>query len=96
MGMSLETFLGLTPHQFRIARTRFFERISKERQQAELTAWQVARWQVFRTLCPPTEKQIRITDLVKLPGDEGFETPKPPESTKERFEKLADSWKDGR
>jgi hypothetical protein len=92
MGMSLETFLGLTPHQFHAARIKFIERVRKEREQAELTAWQVARWQLFRTLCPPKEKQIRITDLIKLPGDEGYEKTKTAESTSERFNQLAKKW----
>ena len=46
---------------------KFIEKIHKEREQAELTAWQVARWQVFRTLCPPKEKQIRVTyDIISF------------------------------
>lgn len=95
--MSLETFLGLTPSQFHAARVKFLEKIHKEREQAELTAWQVARWQVFRTLCPPKEKQIKMTDLLKLPGDDGYKPvkTKPKESTRQRFDELNEKWKDG-
>jgi len=91
MGMSYESYLSLTPYQFRKAYELFLDKISKEREQSELTAWQVARWQVWRTLCPPEGKQISVLDLIELPGDKRKEEPKP---DPERAKRIAEKWKD--
>jgi hypothetical protein len=97
MGLSYEDYLSLTPYQFAEAYRRFIEKTNKDREQAELTAWQVARWQVWRTLCPPeTKGPISVVDLLELTGDKP-QKPKQKELTKEeqeeRARKLAEKWK---
>ena len=92
MGMSYETFLALTPYQFRRAYELFIEKTYKDRDQAELNAWQVARWQVWRTLCPPEGKQISVMDLIELPGDNRMKKDIKPDP--ERAKRLAEKWKD--
>ena len=94
--MSYETYLELTPGQFRGAYKAFIDKVNSDRQHAENTSWQVARWQVWRTMCPPQQKQISVFDLIKLPGDEQFKTKKPDVNTEKdnkRFSALTDKWK---
>lgn len=97
MGMSLETYLQLTPYQFQKAYNNFIEKTKTDRQAHENVAWQVARWQVFRTLCPPKKKKINVFDLIELPGDELLRKPKTgggrPEKDEARFRALAEKWK---
>ena len=92
MGMSYESYLSLTPYQFRKAHEAFIDKINKERDQAELTAWQVARWQVWRTLCPPEGKEISVLDLLELPGDKRYKKELKPDP--ERAKRIAEKWKD--
>jgi hypothetical protein len=92
MGMSYETYLSLTPYQFQKAYINFIDKINKDREQAELTAWQVARWQVWRTLCPPVGKEISMLDLIELPGDKRLRKEVKPDP--ERAKRLAEKWKD--
>jgi len=99
MGMSLETYLGLTPSQFQRAYELYLEKIKSDREHSETVAWQVARWQVWRTLCPPKKKKISVFDLIKLPGDEQFKKAKKktegsPVKDEKRFAAIADKWKD--
>jgi len=96
MGMSYETFVSLTPYQFQRANQLYIEKIQKEREQADLTAWQVARWQVWRTLCPPDLKKISVMDLIELPGDEKYRASSSSATGKneKRFEDLAKLWKE--
>jgi len=97
MGMSLETYLGLTPSQFQRAYELYLEKIKSDREHAENVAWQVARWQVFRTLCPPAKKQISVFDLIELPGDKALRKLKTgknkPVKDPKRFAALAEKWK---
>jgi len=97
MGLSLETYLSLTPFQFQEAYNRYLEKVKSDREHAENVAWQVARWQVFRTLCPPQKKQISVFDLIELPGDEAYKKAKEKAKAKEkdevRFKALAEKWK---
>lgn len=92
--MSLETFLELTPAQFSTAYAEFLNKIEADRRHSELTRWQVARWQVWRTLAPPQKKQISVRDLIELPGDEAVKK-EATQSTPERFEELKKKWADG-
>ena len=92
MGMSYESYLQLTPYQFRRAYELFIDKVQKERDQAELNAWQVARWQVWRTLCPPQGKQISVMDLIELPGDKRNKKELKPDP--ERAKRMAEKWKD--
>lgn len=98
MGMSFETYCSLTPTQFQEAYRVFLEKTAKDRDQAELIAWQVARWQVWRTLCPPDLKQMSVLDLLQLPGDpsasSGTGKHAKPKKDPEKFRKLAEKWKD--
>lgn len=100
MGMSLDSYLGLTPSQFQRAYELYLEKIKSDREHAENVAWQVGRWQVFRTLCPPDKKRISVFDLIELPGDERLrqaQAPKrrkdTPEKDEKRFRALAEKWK---
>ena len=90
MGLSLETFLDLTPFEFNEAHRLFIEKIEKDREAQFYMQMYTARLQLFRQLCPPKGKTLRITDLWELPG-EATQLKKEREkkkSTKERFEKL--------
>jgi hypothetical protein len=96
MGLSLDTYLDLTPFQFSEAYKRFLERVGKEREWQELKDWQIARWQVWRTLCPPNDKkEYSVMDILELPGDreakdqaKAQENAEHGESSRERFEAL--------
>lgn len=92
MGMSVDTYLSLTPYQFQKAYALFIDKVNKEREQEELTAWQVARWQVWRTLCPPPGKQLSVIDLIELPGDKRYKKEVKPDP--ERAKQVAERWKD--
>jgi len=97
MGMSVESFLMLTPDQFADAYEVFRNRIKAEAEHSEQLAWNVARWQVWRTMCPPQgKKQLSVMDLLPLPGDEVIKQEKAKKiipSTEDRFRKLAEKWK---
>jgi len=54
--------------------------------------WEVARWQVFRAMCPPEKKEIRITDLIEFPWEQ--EELKKQKSTEERFRKVVEKFGD--
>ncbi len=69
MGLGLETFLDLTPFEFEAAHRRYIEKIERDREAELYQKMLVARLQLFRQLCPPVGKQIRITDLWELPGE---------------------------
>jgi len=93
MGLSRPDWLALTPKQYTIFREAWYRKSSAR----EHETWEVARWQVFRTLCPPTKKQISITDLIEFPweteGEKGKKGEAVKESSKERFENLKERWK---
>jgi hypothetical protein len=90
--MSYETFLDLTPEQFTKAYELFIAKTNKDREAAERTAWEVARWQVWRTLCPPKGDRLSLLDLLTLTGEKKeVKTIKP---DRERAQKLAERWKD--
>ncbi|MBS4057755.1 MAG: hypothetical protein KGZ82_10605 [Bacteroidales bacterium] len=96
--MSLSTFLDLTPGQFFEALRAFREQREAQVRRDEELAWQVARWQVWRTLAPPAAKKISVFDLIELPGDDAIkrlklDNAKP--STRERFEQLKRKWQNG-
>ena len=98
MGMSLDTYLGLTPYQFGLCWQKHQEQKQQERQAAELVQWQVARWQVWRSLCPPQKKKISQFDLITLPGDDQVKeqtttAKKTAPRDEHRFRTLADKWK---
>lgn len=89
MGLGLEDFLNLTPFEFQAVYLKHIEKIEKEREWETNTRWQIARWKVFRTLCPPQQKSISIFDLIELPGDEIIrQRKKSEETTPEKFEEA--------
>ncbi|PKQ69398.1 hypothetical protein BZG01_00220 [Labilibaculum manganireducens] len=99
MGLSLESFLSLTPFEFQEAYMCFLKRQINDREWEYLKSMRVARWQIWRTLCPPKSKQISLMDLVELPGDkEALEQLKDTKevSTQERFEELNKKWSNER
>jgi hypothetical protein len=92
VGLSLGDYLDMTPAQFAKAYEKFIEKTQKDREFTELVNWQVARWQVWRTLCPPPGEELSVVDLLELPGDRP-EAKAGNKSTKKRFEELAKKWK---
>lgn len=50
--------------------------------------YEVARWTVFKTLCPPDKKSINIFDIEKFSWDPEDQAPEAPVSTKESYEKA--------
>ena len=70
MGLGLDDFLNLTPFEFEAIQSAYFEKIVADREWEENLQWQVARWQVWRNMCPPDKKQLSVIDLIELPGDE--------------------------
>lgn len=94
MGMSYETFMSLTHNQFIEAHDAWLIKVKADREHHELTAYRVARWHLWRTLCPPDQDKISEYDLLLLPGEEKpKEETKEVKSTRERFETLAEKWK---
>lgn len=93
MGMQLETLLQLTPYQFSAAYEKFIEQRHTDRESAETTQWRIARWQVWRQLCPPNKKTLSQTDLLELPGDKVEKTDTKPKKDENRFRKLAKKWR---
>ncbi len=89
MGLSLDTFLGLTPQQFELAYEKFIERIEADDIQAERRARLVA----FRTVCPPEGKTLSVYDFWYIKGDELMkQAAKPKPSKRNRFEELNKKW----
>lgn len=89
MGLGLEDFLNLTPFEFNEAHKAFIEKLNADREWQYNAMMQVARWQVFKTLCPPQQKQISILDLIELPGDEVYKKAAEEKQTnREKFEKA--------
>lgn len=90
--MSYNSFCSLTPYQFQRAYELFIDKVHKDRAQTELNAWQIARWQVWRTLCPPEGKTLSLIDLIELPGDKKLKKEVKPDP--ERAKRIAERWKD--
>ncbi len=94
MGMSFESFMNLTPGQFQEAYNAFRIKVEAGREASELLSWQVARWQAWRTLCPPKGKSLSVLDMIELPGDEKLKKAKKAKpSTEQRFKQLAAKWR---
>ena len=89
MGLSRPDWLALTPKQYTIFRDAWYRKSSAR----EHETWEVARWQVFRTLCPPAKKQISITDLIEFPWEKQEAAKPTKESSTERFDNLKERWK---
>ena len=97
MGMSYETYLRLTPLQFQAAYDAFLLKVSADREADELLSYNVARWTVWRTMCPPTKKRISVMDLISLPGDKEYKKSKKQKpASRLRFEKLKKRWSNGK
>jgi len=103
MGLDLETYLSLTPFEFQEVYKSFTEKTVSDREWEEIKDMRVARWQVFRTLCPPQQKKVSVYDLVELPGDKEIkerikakEQAQTQGSTPERYEELKEKWNDER
>jgi hypothetical protein len=92
MGLSLETFRGLTPQQFNIAYEKFIERLEADDIQAERRA----RLAAFRTVCPPPGKKLKLYDFWHIKGDEEIKkaekkAQKP--SSQAKFNQLKNKWR---
>jgi hypothetical protein len=57
--MCLGDFLDISPTEFIEISKKYFE----HERIREQNAWIRARWQVFKTLCPPDKKQINVFDI---------------------------------
>lgn len=91
MGLSLETFLSLTPQQFNIAYEKFIERIEAEDIQAERRA----RLNAFRSVCPPPGKKLSLYDFWEIKGDKEIQQAAKKAQvpgSKERAEYLKKKW----
>jgi len=91
MGLSLETFLDLTPQQFEGAYERYIEKIETD----DILLERVARKAVFKLLTPPEKKGVSLYDWWPIKGDrkarqEIKKKQKP--STRNRFEELNKKW----
>ena len=98
MGLSRPDWLALTPTQYSL----FRESWNKRSEMADRAAWEIARWQVFRNLCPPQGKKIAITDLIRfhweipqntLAAKDASTIIVERKNNKQRFEKLKELWK---
>lgn len=85
MGLSREEYLDLTPSEFKAIHRRWKEKVEADRDAELYQKLYVARLQLFRQLCPPKAKTIRITDLWELP-DEAAERIKRTEEAIQRKE----------
>ncbi len=100
MGLSLETYLDLTPFEFREAHRRFIERIEKDREASELNEWRRTRWLAWVTGNFDRNKAQSEFDILELPHDNelraALEKKKHGESeasSRERFEALKNKWR---
>lgn len=62
MHLSLNDFLELLPVEYLDAKIEFIKAENEKYQDG----WERARWQVFRSICPPTGKKLRITDFIQF------------------------------
>lgn len=88
MGLGLGDFLDLTPFEWTSIKRRFLEYQVKARQER----WELRRWQIFKTLCPPKGKggYITLHDIEVFPWENEA---KPEPSTEERFRKAVEMYK---
>jgi len=95
IGLSLDTFLGLTLQQFDNAYERYMDRIEADDIQAERNA----RLTAFRIVCPPEGKTLSLYDFWPIKGDEELKRlakaakkKKQKPSTAARYEQLKNKW----
>ena len=69
MGMSLDTYLGLSYDQLWRAYEDWEGQRQKDREADELSQWRIARWLAWRTHCPPDKKSPSQFDFIELAGD---------------------------
>ncbi|WP_346856584.1 hypothetical protein [uncultured Draconibacterium sp.] len=93
MGLSLDTYLSLTPFEFYEAYRKFIEKLEKDREWKELHDWRVARWTAYCTGNFDRTEVNSEFDILELPHDDdllaALETrKKEAESSPERFKLL--------
>jgi hypothetical protein len=98
MGMSIGTFLELTPSQWQAAYDAWLEMRTADAKNDMLRRMHAARWMVSKMLAPPFKpgESFTIFDLIELDGDKEMLEEirkKTPQSTKERFEELKERWR---
>lgn len=92
LGLSRADWIALTPQQYSLFRESHYRR----QQRDERERWELARWQVFRTLCPPSGKRISLKDIITFPWEAAPSgSHKGGEKNKDRFDKLVKRWNDG-
>jgi hypothetical protein len=93
MGLGLGDFLDLTPFEWLGVKKRFIE----ARNTAFKERWELARWTVFRTTCPPQPKMkgglISMTDFRLFPWEEEVKSGKK-EKDEARFLQMVEKFKD--
>jgi len=93
MGLGLDCFLDLTPFEFITIKGKYLEQqheLQKER-------WEIARWQVFRTVCPPQSKSKRgllgVKDFILFPWEKKEPDKKLQKADPEHVKRLIEKWK---
>ena len=93
MGLGLGDFLDLTPFEWIGIKCRFIEYKNK----AEQERWELARWQVFRTACPPQPKTknglLSVTDFIRFPWDASTGSAIEPKKDEEAFRRAVERYK---
>lgn len=97
MGLSLETYLALTPFEFAAAYQRFIERVEKDRESRELGEWRRTRWLAWSTGNYDRNKVQSELDILELPHDAELiaarEAKEKAEASNEpRYEALKNKW----
>ena len=92
LGLSRADFMALTPQQYGLFRESHYKRGERE----ERDRWELARWSVFRQLCPPKGKTVSLKDIITFPWEEAASRAKAREKDEDRFNRLVNRWTDGK
>lgn len=97
MGLSLDTYLALTPFEFREVHQRFIERIERDRESREIGEWRRTRWLAWSTGNYDRAKVESEFDILELPYDTELKAAREAKAEKEtssrdRYEALKNKW----
>lgn len=104
MGMSLDTYLQLTPGQTVEAYLQWKQEKQEDFERDDLSRWRIARWQTWTQLYPPDKKTASQFDILDLPGDDKIKEylkkkreakkRKQPARDERRFRAIVERWKE--